>query len=382
MHIEPFATERFFEQYEFSCRHLLSASDCETTTVAELLALAGVSLDELGAQRLGYTEARGKGSLREQIAEQVGGIAATDVIALSAPEEGIYTSMRALLEPGDDVVVMTPGYDSLSNVARHIGCNVHPWTLRATETGWALDLPALESLLATVRPRLLVINVPHNPTGVHPSRAVLTRIIESAAAVGAWVFCDEMYRGLELAPDARLPCGASLYDKCIALGGMSKAYGLPGLRAGWLVVRDRSLQERIVNWKHYTTICGPGPTQWLTEVALRVGDRLTARCRERIRTNLSLAETFFAARADRLVWRAPDAGSIALVQTHLPDAGPLCHRLATRDGVVLLPGACMKAPPSFFRIGLGRSAFAEGLQALGEALDRDGLAQPGDNTNG
>jgi aspartate/methionine/tyrosine aminotransferase len=368
MHIEPFATELYFDQYEFRAPHLLSSSDCETLSVAELVDRAGLSLADLGALGLGYTEARGLPELRARIAEQHAHVDAGSVVVLAAPEEGIYTAMRALLDPGDEVVVLTPCYDSLANVAAHIGCRVHRWALAPGERGWSLGLPGLTALIEARRPRLVVVNFPHNPTGFLPTEGEHRALVESVRRAGAWLFSDEMYRGLELDPSSRLACAADLYERSIVLGGLSKAHGLPGLRAGWLVVRDEPLRERVVNWKHYTTICASAPSQWLALAALRVADQLTARSVAQVRRNLALAEAFFARRAGAFGWRPPVAGSVALVETRHADATEHCHRAAREAGVVLLPGACVGAPPPFVRFGLGRASFGESLAAYDRYL--------------
>jgi aspartate/methionine/tyrosine aminotransferase len=372
VHIKPFATELYFDQYEFSCPHPLSSSDCESMSIAELLDRAGLSLAALGALPLGYSEARGIPELRARIAEQYTRVDPASVVALAAPEEGIYATMRALLEPGDGVVVLTPCYDSLVNVAEHIGCRVHRWSLQPGERGWSLDLSGLETLIEAQRPRLVVVNFPHNPTGYLPTERELEAVIAMTRRVGAWLFSDEMYRGLELDPATRLPGAADRYERCIALGGLSKAHGLPGLRTGWLVIADEPLRERVVNWKHYTTICAPAPSQWLAVAALRVADQLTARSLAQVRHNLALAAPFFERRADAFRWRPPTAGSVALVETRHADATEHCHRAAREAGVVLLPGSCIGAPPQFVRLGLGRASFGESLAAYDRYLESIG----------
>jgi aspartate/methionine/tyrosine aminotransferase len=372
VHIEPFSTELFFEQYEFRCPHSLSSSDCESITITELLEHAGLSLAELGSLSLGYREARGIPELRRRIAELYEHVDPRDVVVLGAPEEGIYTTMRALLEPGDHVVVLSPCYDSLVNVAEHIGCHVHRWPLRPHAHGWSLDLAGLVTRLEATRPRLVVVNFPHNPTGFLPSGDEQRALVEAVRASGAWLFSDEMYRGLELDSRARLPGAADLTERAIVLGGLSKTHGLPGLRAGWLVIRDESLRERVVGWKHYTTICAAGPSQWLAAAALSIGDELAARNVALVRRNLARANVFFDAHADRFVWRPPVAGSVALAETRLADATDHCHRVAHDANVLLLPGVCLGAPPAFVRIGLGRAGFDDALAAYEQYLDRDG----------
>ena len=202
MEIKPFHTERFFAAQEFSAPYLLCASACESLTVAELLELAGVSQESLGRLWLGYTESQGSPQLREQIAHTYTQIDSGQVIGLSAPEEGIFVTMHALLEPGDEVIVLTPCYDSLANVAEYLGCRVVRWMLReageppAGPGGWQLDLDVLSDAL-TPDTKLVVVNFPHNPTGYLPSIDEWQAIVDLVARSGAWLFSDEIYRGLE-----------------------------------------------------------------------------------------------------------------------------------------------------------------------------------------
>lgn len=367
MEIQPFATEEFFARYEFSVRHLLAASDCETVTAAELLALAGMPAEALLSERLGYTESTGRAALREEIAKPLARLGSEHVLVVNAPQEGIYLSMHALLEPGDDVVVMTPCYDSLRNVAAHIGATVHPWTLHPVADGWRADLDELRALLHTHAPQLVVINVPHNPTGYLPTPETFRQLLDLCADAGARVFCDEMYRGLELDGAEQLPVAADISPSAITLSGLSKAFGLPGLRAGWLIAEDDELRRRILGWKNYTTICPATPVEVLAIAGVRAAETLAARNRSRVAANASLAREFFGDR-EGFVWRAPRAGSIALLETPWSDALPVCHQLADEHGVLLLPGACLGAPPEFVRVGLGREGFSDGLSALAEGL--------------
>jgi len=252
--IKPFHTERFFAIHEFTAPYLLCASDCESLTVDELLQLAGVSYASLGRLWLGYTESQGAPALRERIAGLYASVSPDQVIGLGAPEEGILITMHALLESGDEVVVLTPCYDSLANVVEYLGCRVARWALvEAAEPpegpgGWRLDLDALERLV-TPRTKLVIVNFPHNPTGYLPSHDEWRAIVRIVERAGAWLFCDEMYRGLEYDPVARLPSGCDVYEHAITLSGLSKAYGLPGLRTGWLALQDRSLKDAILGWK-------------------------------------------------------------------------------------------------------------------------------------
>ena len=373
MHIPPFATEQFFARYEFNTPHLLCASDCESMSVEELLEMAGDSYDQLGAVQLAYTESQGLPALREQVAGLYDQVDADGVVMLGAPEEGIFLLMHTLLEAGDEVVVLTPAYDSLRHLVAHVAGadKVRNWSLQATEDGWELDMDRLESLL-TPQTKLLVVNFPHNPTGYLPDQETLRAIVGLCRQHDIWLFCDEMYRGLELDGRETLPSAADLYEKAIVLSGLSKTHGLPGLRCGWLLMSDPALRERLINWKHYTTICAPAPIEFLAGVALTVESELSQRNRQIVAANLALAEPFFQRHRDFFSWRRPQAGSVALVEVAVESADAYCRQLAEEAGVLLLPGTCLGAPANTVRFGFGRRSFGEGLAAYEVYLEGGG----------
>jgi len=377
MRIEPFFTERFFAAHEFAAAYLLCASDCEALTVQELLRLAEVPQDSLGQLWLGYTEAQGAPALRSLIAEGYRHVSHEGVIFMSAPEEGIFVMMHALLEAGDEVIVMSPGYDSLANLPSYLGCRVTRWPVtEALEPpdgpgSWRLDLAALERLL-TSRTKLVVVNFPHNPTGVLPTQEEWQSLIELVARAGAWLFSDEMYRGLERDPSVRLPSGCDLYERAITLGGLSKAHGLPGVRAGWLALQDVALRDRILGWKDYTTICASAPSEALAQIALGIGETLVARSVQILRHNLALAEPFFERWRGVFRWNRPQAGSVALVGVRSGSAREFCQQLLREQGVLLLPSSGLGYGDGHVRFGLGRLSFAEALEQLDRYLSRPG----------
>jgi aspartate/methionine/tyrosine aminotransferase len=360
MDIPPFGTEQFFARYEFTTPYLLCASDCNSLTVGELLALSGTSDASLGDVWLGYTESQGSEPYRQAIADRYETVTADEIVALGAPEEGIYTALRALLAPGDEVIVLTPAYDSLRHLVAHIAGSIRDWPIRATAAGWQLDLATLEQLI-TPRTRLVVVNFPHNPTGLLPARAEFDELIALVRRHGAWLFCDEMYRGLEFGQAPRMPSAVDLYERAIVLSGLSKTYGLPGLRAGWLALHDAPLRDAIVNWKHYTTICAPAPVEFLAQAALRVAGQLAARNRGLVAKNVTLADKFFARHPETFVWRQPQAGSVALVEMAVPSTTAYCETLAATAGILLLPGPYLGADDRYVRLGLGRRDFAANL---------------------
>ena len=363
MKIAPFATEHFFARYEFTTPYQLCNSDCETVTIAELLAMAGLSLEQLGQLLLGYTESLGHPQLRRMIAETYSEATADDVIELGTPVEGIYLVARAALAPGDEVIVLTPAFDALINMFEHVvgATNVRKWELVAGDTQWQIDIDRLKELISP-RTKMLVVNFPHNPTGYLPTRDQLNDLAAIVDANDLIFFCDEMYFGLVHSGTAPIRSAADLTARAVVLSGLSKTYGLPGLRTGWLVVRDEALRQNIVNWKFYTSICPPAPSEFLAMAAWRVRDQLRERSIAQIEHNLQLADAFFHQWPDLFRWRKPMAGSVALVGIDVPSVTAFATQLAERAGVLILPGVTLGADDQHMRMGFGRAAFGEALE--------------------
>jgi aspartate/methionine/tyrosine aminotransferase len=287
---------------------------------------------------------------------------------VAVPEEAIFVLMNALLGPGDEAVVLLPAYQSLHEVARTTGCTVRTLDLVEDAGSWRLDLDRLASLL-TPNTRLIVANFPHNPTGFLPAREQFEGIIALARRTGAYILGDEMYRDLE--PDAaRLPGMCDAYERGISLSGLSKSYGLPGLRLGWLATRDAALLDRCVQWKDYTTICNSAPSEILGIAALRARDRLLTRCRAIVERNTDAAAAFFARHQDCFRWLPPQAGPVAFpAWTGAGSVDDLCHCLLQERSVVIVPGSFFDGPSTHFRVGLGRLDFTEALGQLEAALE-------------
>lgn len=369
MKIAPFATEHFFARYEFSTPYQLCNSDCETLSVAELLSLAGTSWEEFGRLSLGYTESQGSPALRGMIAASYAQVAPDEVVVLATPVEGIYLAARALLDPGDEVIVQTPAYDALVNLFEHVAGadRVHKWAFKPTDTRWELDFQQLENLI-TSKTRLVVVNFPHNPTGFLPSPEQLAQLVTLVERHNLWLFYDEMYFGLVHAGTTPLPSAADLTTRAIVLSGLSKTYGLPGLRTGWLVIRDAALRANLLNWKFYTSICPPAPSEFLAMAALQVRDQLRARSLAQIEHNLELAQAFFRRWLELFHWRRPQAGSTALVGMAVPSVEAYATRLAAEAGVLILPATNLGGDDHHLRIGLGRAGFGEALQHFEDYL--------------
>jgi aspartate/methionine/tyrosine aminotransferase len=371
MKITPFATEHFFARYEFSTPYQLCNSDCESVSIDELLRMSGDSLKGLGRERLIYTQPEGSPQLREAIAAVYTSVHPDQVAVLGTPVEGIYLAARTLLEPGDEVIVLSPAYDALVNLFEHVAGaeHVRRWEFRADDARWSLELDDLRALL-TPATKLLVVNFPHNPTGFLPSAEWQQALAQLAREQDLWLFCDEMYFGLVHSSTPAIPSMVDVSDRTVVLSGLSKTHGLPGLRCGWLILPDQALREELMNWKFYTSICPPVPTEYLARAALRVGEELRRRNVERIERNLGLAEAFFERWGERFEWRRPLAGSTALVGFDVPSVTELADRLAREEGLLIQSAAMLGGDDQHMRIGLGRDGFEAALDRFEDWLKR------------
>lgn len=377
MRFGDFRLERYFAEWEFSAKILLGSSDPESLRLPDLLALADADgRRRFGDLWLGYTESAGLPALREAVAGQYTTCQPGDVLVFSAPEEAIFHVAAAVLEPGDHMVGITPAYQSSYAIPRALGAGVTLVPLRE-DRGWALDLDELAAQL-TGRTKLIYVNFPHNPTGAMISPAGQRRLVELADSCGACLFSDEVYRGLEFDPATRLPAAADLYPRAVSLGGLSKAYGLPGVRLGWTACRDAGLNQRLLAAKDFTTICAAAPSEVLALIAVRAADRLIGRALAGIIRNLELVDGFFAGRPGVFRWSRPRAGSVGFPKLLLPmPVAEFCRRLVTGHGVLLVPAGMFESSTNHFRIGLGRASLPAGLAVLAEFLDGLDAGEPG-----
>ncbi|GAA2207580.1 pyridoxal phosphate-dependent aminotransferase [Nonomuraea monospora] len=373
--LPDFRLEVYFSRWEFTARHHLTASDAQTMTMAELLALADPGdLRAWETLTLGYTETFGDPGLRQAVADTYEQVCADDVICFSGAEEALYLAMQVLLGPGDHAVVITPNYQAAETVPLSL-CEVTGVALDPAR-GWALDLDAVETALLPTT-RVVSINFPNNPTGALIPAADLAKLAAMCEDRGIHLFSDEVYRGLELDPARTLPQAADLSPAALSLNVTSKSLGLPGLRIGWIACRDRELRSRLERAKHYTTICNSAPSEVLARIAIKARDRILIRNRAIIAANLPRFEAFFTEFGDLFEWRAPDGGCVAFPR-YLGRDGveAFCTGLVERSGVLLLPASVYRSqltdtPADRFRIGVGRAdpqpaldAFAAHLKGL------------------
>jgi len=361
--LPEFGLERYFAQWEFTAPWLLCASDIEGLKLTELLALADDESRGLWNDlSLGYTESTGLPMLRREIASFYENVSPDDVLTFAGAEEAILVALASLLDADDHVVVTWPCYQSLEEIARGSGAAVSRWELRETNH-WMPDPAELREL---IRPntRLIVVNFPHNPTGALPDGAAWQEIVDIARASGAWLFSDEVYRGLEYDPADRLAAAVDVHDRALSLGVMSKAWALAGLRIGWVVCRDAGLRKRMATRKDWTTICSSAPSEVLALMGLRARGAILERNMDIIRKNLVHLDRFFSRFGDRIRWERPRVGCIGFPRLLGEPVESFAARLVEQEGVLLLPGATFGHDGSHFRIGFGRRNLPEALARL------------------
>jgi aspartate/methionine/tyrosine aminotransferase len=364
--IAPFRLERYFAKYEFSVPYLLCASDCESLELRDLLALETGARERFDSLWLGYTDSQGDLRLRQAIARLYEQTKADQILVHAGAEEAIFNFMNAVLDPRDHLIVHSPCYQSLGEVARSIGAEVSEWQGDAA-SAWELDLGDLEKLLRP-RTRAVVVNFPHNPTGFLPNPEFIRTLSAISDRHGFIVFSDEVYRGLEPDPADRLPAFADVNERAVSLGGMSKTYGLAGLRIGWLATRDGGLFRKFAAFKDYTTICNSAPSEFLAALALRNDDILVGRNLRIIRDNLARLDSFFSSHCELFHWRRPRGGSIAFPGLLRGRVDEFCADLVAKTGVLLLPGTVYGDRFNSFRLGFGRKNLPEALEKFEEHL--------------
>ena len=371
MRIPPFELERFQSVHEHRVEINLTESGVEPLELGELLGpdAAGMLLD----QPLAYTQSNGTPALRAAVAATLPGAAENHVLVANGGAEANFVACWRLIEPGDEVVVMQPNYGQVQGLAEGFGAIVRPWPLREERAGpsprWAPDVDELRALV-TDRTKLIAICNPNNPTGARLTEAEVAAVCEIAGRHGAWVLSDEIYRGVER-DGVETPSVWGRTERAIVTGGLSKAYGLPGLRIGWAIAAEDMAAE-LWSRRDYTTIAPSALSDRLARHALAPARRtaLLERTRRKIAANFPIVGDWIDAHAGRLAWVPPEAGAIAFVRYgHDIGSTALADRLRRTAGVLVVPGDHFGLD-GWLRIGYGGRAASlrEGLARLDRLL--------------
>jgi len=222
------------------------------------------------------------------------------------------------------------------------------------ENQWKLDLEEVKQAFQT-KTKLLTLNYPHNPTGAVLEKKVVDGLVALARKNGAYIFCDEVYRYLEVDDTLRMPSIADAYEKGISLNVMTKSFGLAGLRIGWMATRDEAFLSEVGSYKLYTSICNSAPSEVLAIIALRSKEKVLKRNREIVLQNLQILEAFVKRNQQRVSWVRPQSGTMAVLKLLLPvSVEDFAEDLVRSEGVLIMPGSVFDLPGNFFRIGFGK----------------------------
>ena len=354
MKIEAFELERWQSVWENQVELNIAESGVEPLTLRELLADSNADAACILDARLGYPQTNGSEELRGRIAALYGNATSENVLVTCGGAEANYVATWSLIERGDEVVFMQPNYMQVAGVVKAFGAEVKPWRLRE-KLNWAPDANELAKLV-TKRTKMIAVCNPSNPTGAVLSEDLMDAICRTARKVGAWILADEVYRGAEF-DGKTTPSFWGRYDRVLCTAGLSKAYGLPGLRTGWLVAPAK-IAAKLWGYHDYTSIAPTMLTDRAASVALepQQNARLLERTRRILRENYPVIRDWLTKHRNIFSHVAPRAGAIAWVGFRKKrNTAKVSEELRSKKGVLLVPGEQFGAP-GYLRIGFGENA--------------------------
>ena len=370
--VRDFRLETYFSKWEFTARYNMAASDVESVSVSDLLAMA--STDDKKAFKdlwLGYTETFGSKELRSEISKTYNTAKPENILCFAGAEEGIYVAMRVLLKQNDHAIVVVPNYQSAETIPLSI-CEVSAVPLNPDEN-WSLDIDRVEDEIRS-NTKLISINFPNNPTGTILERERFDALIKICDQKGLYLFSDEVYRLVERKIKLRLPQVGDIYERGLSLNVMSKSYGLPGLRLGWIMCKDKNILQEMERYKHYLSICNSAPSEHLSMIALKAKQQILERNRTLINYNIKILCDFFNEFTNLFDWTTPDGSCVGYPRYNgSKSANEFCEDLVKKTGVLLLPpkiyhSELLETPEDRFRIGYGRKSLADGLEVMKDYL--------------
>ncbi len=366
--LPDFRLETHFSKWEFKAKYHMTASDAESMSMRGLLAMATPEDREMfEGMWLGYTETYGAPDLREEIAQTYANQRASDILCFAGASEGIFAANTVLLDEDSHAIVVTPNYQSHETLPVAI-CEATGVPLDGDDN-WTLDI---DRVADAIRPntKLITINFPHNPTGAILPLDRYHALIELCRKHGIYILHDEIFNGLGPSDAKHLPFVADIYERGLSLNVMSKSYGLPGLRIGWIACKDQEILSKMERMKHYLSICNSGPSERLTMIALRNRDKILARNCAIVDENLPKWDAFFARYPDLFEWQRPEGSCMAFPRYTGPEGvEAFVASLVEESGVLFLPSTIYSSdlsstPNDRFRLGFGRKNLDEGLAAL------------------
>lgn len=366
MKIRPAPLEDWLRDRYFQAAYDLGCSGVASWSMGALREVTGIELADLDGLVYDDGPSNGTAELRQSIADRYYGGKADWVMVTHGSSEGIFAAVASLLEPGDEVVVFTPGYHALLDVAEAVGGKVLACPLSLDEAP-AVDFDRLEGLLAG-RPKMVIANFPNNPTGATITDGELRLLVSLVESSGAYLLWDGAFAELTFAA-APLRDPSLLYERCVSFGTLSKAFGLPGLRVGWCAAHPAILSQ-FLPWRDRTTIAVSPLNALIAGHVMRNADAVLGARRAELEANRALAAAWLSEHR-ALVAGAVGEGGVTLFPrlVRQVSATPLCTELLDRHGVLVVPGNCF-GHEDRFRLGFGcsTSALSRGLDALTTVL--------------
>ena len=370
--LPDFKLETYFSKWEFKARYHMTASDAQSLSLRELLSMASTEEQEqFMAMSLGYTETFGAPDLRESIASLYASRTSADILCFAGASEGIFAANTVILDKDSHAIVVTPNYQSHETlplaICKATGIPLDP------EDGWSLDIDRVANAIQP-NTRLVTINFPHNPTGTILPLDRYHALIELCRKHGIYILHDEIFNGLGPTNAQHLPYVADLYERGLSLNVMSKSFGLPGLRIGWIASQDADIIAKMESLKHYLSICNSGPSERLAKIALTHRDKLLARNCMIVDENLPKWDAFFNRFSELFDWYQPDGACTAYPRYKGSDGVDAFTRSLVEDsGVLLLPSTIYRSelgdtPTDRFRLGFGRQGLEHGLAVMEEHI--------------
>ncbi len=379
MKISPFKLERIQSEWEHKVKYNLSESGVHAVAIKDLIKEKEKEI--LCALHLGYTQSNGTEELRDRISLLYPGSDRDNILVTNGSAEANFISVWSNFEPKDELVYMIPNYMQIYGIAESFGAVIRDFSLRE-DLDWAPDLEDLERLISP-RTKMIAVCNPNNPTGSILSDQMIDEIVRLSRKVGAWILADEIYRGAELG-DRRTPTFWGRYERVLAVGGLSKAFGIPGIRIGW-IVGPKEFIKTAWTYHDYSTIMVGTVSDFLARRALEpeLREKLLARNKRVLRHNLTLLEAWIHKNKDIFRLIRPRAGAMAYVRYNLPiNSTQLALRLVREKSVLVVPGDCF-GMDHFIRIGYGakKSCLLTGLELISEIVSDISLKRNKKNSN-
>lgn len=354
MDMSSFLVDAYFTEYESKAKYMMGSSDPESLLLKEAI----TDLSKYADEPLGYALGNGYLPLREKLSTLYKTVLPNQIAIMNGGEETIYVTMRALLKAGDEIIVQMPSYQSLSVVAKEIGCRITEFR-PPFEQDWSFDIELLRSKFSS-KTKLLVLNYPHNPTGACLTDNDMTDIAKLCRKYGIILIADEMHRFLRLDKNCTNASFADVYENAIALGGFSKTFASPGLRLDWIATQNTELMQKLLAYRHFTSTCTNLPCQWLASELLDKKFEIIERNNAIVKNNAVLLKSLVQNHADVFAYVPPKGATMAYVKLlGGRRAMSFCMELLEHTEVLIVPSSVLENSDEYLRIGLCRKSFSE-----------------------